>query len=184
MIGVVLAGGRSRRMGRDKALVDVAGTAMLDWVLKALGEVSDRVVVAGRSEGRAGYEGIGDPPGLVGPLAGILAALGLGEDILVVAVDQPWVRTETLRALAGMEGTVVPMDGGVRQVTCARYSAGITVAARSIQHLLDQVPYRSVEEQEWRTWGEDGRSWYSADDETALAEGLRRFGPPGGDLET
>lgn len=179
MIGVVLAGGQSRRMGRDKALVEIAGTPMIEWVSSALGVVSDRVVVAGRSEGWAGHHGLVDPPGLGGPLAGILAALGLGEDILVVAVDQPWVRTETLRVLAGMEGTVVPMDGGVRQVTCARYSVGITVAARSIQDLLDQVPYRGIEEQEWRTWGEDGRSWFSADDETALAEGLRRFGLPG-----
>lgn len=178
MIGVVLAGGQSRRMGRDKALVEVAGLAMIEWVAAALGRISDRVVVAGKPEGWAGHDGLADAAGLGGPLAGISAALGLGEDILVVAVDQPWVRTETLRALAGMEGTVVPIDRGVRQVTCARYSVSITVAARSIQHLLDQVPHRGIEEEEWRTWNEDGRSWFSVDDATALEEGLRRFGPP------
>ena len=184
MIGVVLAGGRSRRMGRDKALVEMAGSALIEWVSNALGEVSERVVVAGRPEGWAEHEGVVDPPGLGGPLAGLVAALQLGSDLLVVAVDQPWVRVETLQALAGMSGTVVPIDGGIRQVTCARYSADITVAATSLQGLFDQVPYRSVEEQEWRLWGEDGRSWFSVDDETALAEGLRRFGPPARDLET
>jgi molybdopterin-guanine dinucleotide biosynthesis protein A len=157
---------------------------MIEWVTKALAEVSDRVVVAGRPEGWAGHEGLIDPPGLSGPLAGLVAALELGSDLLLVAVDQPWVRVETLRALSGMEGTVVPIDGGVRQVTCARYSAGITVAAKSLQGIFDQIPHRSVEEHEWRTWGEDGRSWFSADDERAIAEGLGRFGAPGGDLWT
>ena len=178
MIGVVLAGGQSRRMGRDKALVEIAGSPLIEWASKALVEVSDRVVVAGRPEGWAGHEGLADPPGLGGPLAGLVAALQLGTDLLVVAVDQPWVRVETLQALAGMEGTVVPIDGGVRQVTCARYSADITVAANSLQSLFDQIPYRSVDDKEWRSWGEDGRSWFSADDETVLAEGLERFGSP------
>jgi molybdopterin-guanine dinucleotide biosynthesis protein A len=171
-------------MGRDKALVEIGGSPMIGWVTKALAEVSDRVVMAGRPDGWAGHEGLIDPPGLSGPLAGLVAALELGSDLLLVAVDQPWVRVETLRALAGMEGTVVPIEGGVRQVTCARYSAGITVAAKSLQGIFDQTPHRSVEEHEWRTWGEDGRSWFSVDDETAIAEGLRRFGAPGGDLGT
>jgi hypothetical protein len=44
--------------------------------------------------------------------------------------------------------------------------------------MLDQIPYRSIEEEEWRSWNEDGRSWFSVDDERALEEGLRRFGAP------
>jgi len=166
-------------MGMDKALADVAGLPMIEWVSTALGRVSDRVVIAGKSEGWLHHDGLADPSGLAGPLAGLVAALQLGSDVLVVAVDQPWVRAETLHQLAGMEGTVVPIDKGVRQVTCARYSAKITVAARSVQEMLDQVPYRSIEEEEWRSWNEDSRSWFSVDDEIALEEGLRRFGPPG-----
>lgn len=178
MIGVVLAGGESRRMGRDKALIEIAGLPMIEWVATALSQVSDRVVIAGRSEGWGNHDGLADPVGLKGPLAGLLAARQLGSDVLIVAVDQPWVRVKTLQALAGMEETAVPVDGGVRQVTCARYSTSIIVAAGSIQEMLDHVPYRSIEEDEWRSWNEDGRSWFSVDDETALEEGLRRFGPP------
>jgi molybdopterin-guanine dinucleotide biosynthesis protein A len=178
MIGVVLAGGESRRMGRDKALVKVAGLPMIEWVVNALDRVCDDVVLAGRSEGWGGRHGLVDPAGLGGPLAGLVAALQLESDVLVVAVDQPWVRVDTLAAMAAMEGTAVPVSGGVRQVTCARYSATITVAARSIQEMLDQTPYRSIEEEEWRSWNEDGRSWFSVDDERALEEGMRRFGAP------
>ncbi len=152
---------------------------MIEWVLRALVAVSDRVVVAGRPEGWAGHQGLVDPVGMGGPLAGLVAALQLGSDLLVVAVDQPWVRVETLQALSDMEETVVPIDGGVRQVTCARYSLAITAVAKSLQGVFDQIPHRAIEEQEWRSWEEDGRSWFSVDDETALEEGLRRFGPPG-----
>lgn len=175
MIGVVLAGGASRRMGTDKAAVDVGGRSMLDWVESALAAVCDRVVISGRPGG------VADSPGMHGPLAGLAACLAWDEPLLVVAVDQPWVRVETLRAIKDMTGTVVPIDGGVRQVTCARYSPELTGAARqarSIQRLLDQVPYQAVAEPEWRSWGEDGRSWYSVDDEDALVRGLERYGPP------
>lgn len=178
MLGVVLAGGKSRRMGREKALVEVAGRPMVEWVMAALEEVCERVVVSGQVGDRPG---LADPPGPGGPLAGLRAGLSLGGDLLLVAVDQPWVRAATLRCLADGEGTAVPVEGGVRQVTCARYSASLAGAAHgagSIQELLDRVSFRAILEDDWRSWGEDGRSWFSVDDEDALEEGLARFGPP------
>ena len=51
MIGVVLAGGESKRMGSDKALLEVGGRAMIDWVADALDRVCGRVVVSGRPDG-------------------------------------------------------------------------------------------------------------------------------------
>jgi molybdopterin-guanine dinucleotide biosynthesis protein A len=162
-------------MGEDKALVEVAGRSMLTWVRQALEAVCDRVLVSG------GVGGLTDPPGMHGPLAGLAAAFELGEPVLVVAVDQPWIRIETLQALGAMSGTAVPVDGGVRQVTCARYAIGLAGAAghaRSIQGLLDAVSHRAVPESEWRSWGEDGRSWYSVDRPEDINRGLDRYGPP------
>ncbi|HUO46319.1 MAG TPA: NTP transferase domain-containing protein [Acidimicrobiia bacterium] len=178
MLGVVLAGGASRRMGREKALVEVAGRPMIGWVTSALETVCDRVEIAGQIGGR---RGLADPPGVRGPLAGLRAGLALGQDLLLVAVDQPWVRPETLRELSSLEGTVIPIGEDIRQVTCARYAADLAPAAAaavSLQELLDKVAFAAVEPSEWRLWGEDGRSWYSVDDDDALDEGLRRFGPP------
>ncbi len=165
-------------MGREKALVEVAGWPMSEWVRMALEAVCSEVVVAGRI---GTEQGLVDPPGVRGPLAGLRAALELGSDLLLVAVDQPWVRADTLGRLADLEGTAVPLHEGVRQVTCARYStelAPTAAAAASIQDLLDLVDYRGVAEEEWRTWGEDGRSWFSVDDEAALHQGLARYGFP------
>jgi molybdopterin-guanine dinucleotide biosynthesis protein A len=193
ILGVILAGGASRRMGRDKALVEVAGAPMIERVAAALEPITDTLLVAGRTDSLAGLETIPDEvEGPVGPLAGVAAALGtaltaggLPSVVLAVAVNHPFVRQSTLRQLVIQhEGrAVVPIDGEVRQVTCAVYPASWAAAARrelqaggSLQSLLDRMPHRLVTPDEWEAWGEDGRSWFSVDDEPSLAEGLARFG--------
>ncbi len=96
MLGVVLAGGESRRMGRDKALVQVDGSAL--WlrqvrVLRAAG--AQRVVVI-RRRGQAPLDQADcrtDTYGGSGPLAGLQAALGIGGHrwVAVLAVDMPGI---------------------------------------------------------------------------------------------
>lgn len=189
-LAAILAGGSSSRMGTDKALVEVAGRPMVEWVAEAVAAVTDRVVIAGRS-GLEGFDAIPDPvEGPVGPLAGLVAALaeaasdGTGS-VLAVAVDQPFVRPVTLGKLVGLfEGeAVVPEANGIRQVTCAVYPASWHAealaeleAGGSIQSLLDRMNPRLVAADEWMEWGEDGASWFSVDDAGALASGLERFG--------
>lgn len=187
MIGVILAGGSSRRMGRDKATVEVAGRTMADWVSDALGAVCAQVVTAGRP--LPGLEAVPDP-GIIqrGPLAGLVGAFHRfpGEVLAVVAVDQPWLRDETVGRLGELadEDAVVPVDAGVRQTTCAIYPAALVELAErelagdgSLQSLLDLAAFLPV--LDWRDWGEDGRSWFSVDTPEAIEEGLTRFGPPG-----
>ena len=185
VLGVIVAGGASRRMGRDKALVLLEGRPLIAWVADALEAVCPRVLVAGRVEGWEGRLGIEDLPGVRGPLAGLAAALVDGEDVLLLAVDQPWARPVTLAALAQVGGTAVPVEAGIRQVTCALYSPSLASIAAgevgregSLQTLLDQAEFTAVSESEWKSWDEDGRSWYSVDTPADLRRGLERFGPP------
>ncbi|HUG08677.1 MAG TPA: molybdenum cofactor guanylyltransferase [Acidimicrobiia bacterium] len=184
-LGAILTGGHSTRMGRDKADVAVAGRPMLDRVAEALAAVSDRVVVLGSD--RAGWECWPDSVHAQGPLAGIATALSRADTarIVAVAVDHPFVTSRLLEHLVAVESDlpVVPVDeSGVRQVTCAVYPADIAAAARdeatsggSIQTLLDRVSFRPVAPDEWKQWGEDGRSWFSVDDEEALQRGVETF---------
>lgn len=173
-------------MGRDKADVGVGGSTMLQRVGRALSPVVTRIVLLGPD--RDGWESWPDAVHATGPLAGIATVLAraTANRVLVVAVDQPFVRTETLENLILIESPlpVVPVDDtGSRQVTCAVYPTSIADEAieeaagdGSIQTLLDRVSFRPVPPEEWLSWGEDGRSWFSADTEDGLAEGLRRFG--------
>lgn len=190
-LGAILAGGASTRMGHDKARVAVAGTPMIDWVAGTLRSVTEHLVVIGRAGNLSGIQCVPDDhPERRGPLAGLATALRLAQDrpVVLVAVDQPWVRAVTLQALLDLAGplhAVVPTDGEARQVTCAVYPAAWAgraaeedAAGGSIQTLLDNLPLRSVEPIEWQPWSEDGRSWFSVDTEDALQRGLEKFGPP------
>ncbi len=187
MIGIILAGGASTRMGTDKALVEVAGRPMFEWVGRALDEVTGRVIVAGRSEAMGPYGAVADVgKAHRGPLSGIFAAANAypHDPLMVVAVDQPWVRPATLRAIrrAFSDLAVVPVDGGTRQVLCAVYPAGLAdLAAQeltnggSIQSLIDVASFDPITAIE----GEDGRSWFSVDSPGAIKKGTELYGLPG-----
>lgn len=104
--GLVLAGGESRRMGRDKALLDRGGRSQLAHMVDLLGQYVDRVFVSARPEQaddaeRSQYELIIDRYRDLGPVAGILTALREYPDVdwLVVACDLPNIDAETLQNL-------------------------------------------------------------------------------------
>lgn len=187
LLGAILTGGRSTRMGRDKADVIVSGRSMLERVASTLEEVTDSIVLLGPD--RRGWESWPDSVHAQGPLAGIATALTRTDHdrVVLVAVDHPFVRPETLRRLEEIDSDlpVVPVDEtGIRQVTCAVYPSSIGESAveeadarGSIQTLLDRVSFHAVAPDEWRTWGEDGRSWFSIDTEEAVDEAETRFGP-------
>ena len=189
-VGVILAGGASSRMGADKALVKVDGVPMVERVGAALEQVATGgVYVQGRSGMLAGYRCIPDDlSGRHGPLSGLATALRdqpADSPLIVVGVDHPFVQVATLRGLTERHGpaeAVVPIADDVRQVTVAVYGAGLAdlvhevlAESGSLQSLLDRVEFDAVEEDEWRGWGEDGRSFFSVDSPADIEEGLARF---------
>lgn len=174
-------------MGRDKAMTLLDGRTLLAWVAAALSQVVTDVIVVGREEAE-GMRAVPDAlPGGRGPSAGIVTGLTAagGGPIVVVGVDQPWVRPATLAALLGVRPLpAIPMDGQY-QVTCATYSAtsrsALTAIARDQRSLQPEAPLLDgtvVSPERWRSWGEDGRSWFSVDSPEDLQEGLRRYGVP------
>ena len=107
VLGVVLCGGSSRRMGRDKARVELAGRPLLAWALGALEGVVDEVVLASGSPPRyaeLGLEEVADTRPGAGPLAGLETALRTARrrghaHVALLACDMPRARPELLRAL-------------------------------------------------------------------------------------
>ncbi|MGD9828508.1 MAG: molybdenum cofactor guanylyltransferase MobA [Hyphomicrobiaceae bacterium] len=117
IVGVVLAGGLSRRMGGgDKGLLDVAGKPMLTRVVERLTpQVSCIVINAnGPPERFAGYglPVVADPiDGFAGPLAGVLAgmrwtreAMPSATAIATVSSDAPFVPLDLVARLAQAVG--------------------------------------------------------------------------------
>jgi molybdopterin-guanine dinucleotide biosynthesis protein A len=107
--GIVLAGGRSQRMGRDKAWQPIAGRPMIQWVLDAVRAVTQHQFVVVRRRGRYGELDVplveDHFPGR-GPLTGLHAGLKAAPTdlTLVVACDLPLVRPELLRLLIAHTG--------------------------------------------------------------------------------
>ena len=76
--GFVLAGGKSSRMGRDKALIEVAGRRLIEYSLQILREAGLEPHIAGAQGDLSEFATtVPDPPGDsgLGPLAGICSAL-------------------------------------------------------------------------------------------------------------
>mgnify|MGYP001825557464 CR=1 FL=1 len=187
-LGAILIGGQSRRMGTDKAQVEVDGLAMAHWVGRALEAAKLEVVTVGAPDRVAGYPNILDPPGVNGPLAGLLGALDSSSHrpAFLAAVDQPMLRAATVQELVSIRthDAVVPVDRGFPQVTCALFRPTCLPAIRqviavnpdgSIRDLLDYVAVRWVDQDEWSAWGETGDSWRSVNTPEDLAAIRARF---------
>lgn len=160
----VLAGGRSSRMGSDKALLPFDHQTLLQHALRTASSalVRARIVGSGSRYGQFG-EVIEDVFPGCGPLGGIHAALSVSNtDLnLMLSVDMPLMTPEFLRWLAEQAGTaqeliVVPNAAGGPQPLCAIYRRGILPAVEQalkngdykIGRLFSQVPTRLIPEQE------------------------------------
>jgi molybdopterin-guanine dinucleotide biosynthesis protein A len=100
-VGVVLAGGASRRMGRDKAALAVDGETLAARAARRLLGVCPRVAIADGGRGLVpGLPSLPDAPA-AGPAAGILGAARAwpGHPLLVLACDLPGVSEALLREL-------------------------------------------------------------------------------------
>ncbi len=103
---LILCGGRSLRMGEDKAQLEVAGTAMLQSALDVVEQVAGQVLLACGPEPRYGDLGIElvlDEIPDRGPLEGLRAGLAAMRSpwLLAVACDMPYLSPELFPPLMG-----------------------------------------------------------------------------------
>ena len=162
---VILAGGLSRRMGRDKATLPAGDGTLIEHLARRLAPVVDETIIAGGSD-RPPFEGVravaDHQPGL-GPLAGMLAGFAAAKERLVwvVGCDLPDVEPALggfLLALAGDYEAVVPRPEQEPEGVCALYvrelapriAALLEAGERSIKSLLDRSLVRYVGSEELR----------------------------------
>lgn len=166
-VGAILAGGRSRRFGSDKAGAALGTRTLLERAVETLRESlpGAELVVISPDPGHElpGTSRIGDLRADRGPLAGMEAALGYararGSDgVFVLACDLPLVTARVVRAVldaAGAERAVAPARRGVPgfEPLCAFYRSDCAEEATRLlddghsaaQELLAEVGGRTLE---------------------------------------
>jgi molybdenum cofactor guanylyltransferase len=160
----ILAGGRSSRMGRDKAFLQLGGRSLLERALEAARAVAAEVRIVGQKEKFSSHAPVVEDvyPGR-GPLAGIHAALrSSGTELnLVLGVDTPFIDARFLHHLidqASASGAVVtvPRIAGQNQPLCAVYrrefaemaEESLQVGHNKIDSLFEKTSLRIVDEAE------------------------------------
>jgi molybdenum cofactor guanylyltransferase len=124
-LGVVLAGGRGRRLGGSKAGVELAGRPLISYPLAAFEAAGIEAVVCakpGQELPAVAAPLLREAPGPRHPLCGIVAALREGRPVVAVGCDMPFVAPALMSLLAAeSEPLVVPAPGGRVQPLLARY---------------------------------------------------------------
>jgi len=125
----IMAGGKSRRMGQDKAWIELDGEPLITRVANVLAEVADEVLIVANDPR---YESLGlpvvrdrYPEG--GALGGIATGVGAATHgtVLVAACDMPFLSASVWRLLLGHDGeadVVIPRIGGEFETLHALYT--------------------------------------------------------------
>lgn len=158
--GFVTAGGRSSRMGKDKAWLELAGRPMIEHVIAALQPVTTSVAIVANdlAYAKLGFPVFADSQEGIGPLEAIRTTLrnSTGPRALLVGCDLPFVSSELFKFLLSIGGdydAVVPINSDDKlEPLCAIYCArtlGVVDALirsgeRKVSSLFDRVPTRFV----------------------------------------
>ena len=184
--GIVLAGGQSRRLGIDKALLSLGGAPLLQTVVQRVSQVCPRVIVAVDRPGRYRRLGLAArfvadaSPGL-GPLAGLqsgLRACSTGH-ALVVACDLPFLNVELLRYMVGLprsyqallprsDGRDHPLHAVYARSCLPEVDALLAAGGGSMKHLLDRLDVRRLDDRDLRRIDPDGLSLLNLNEEPDL----------------
>lgn len=126
---ILLAGGKSSRMGTDKGIVEVNGVKMIESIILAVKPVVNEIIIIANNDhyDYLGYSVYNDLIKESGPLAGIYTGLFYSntETNLVISCDVPFVNEGLLSYIvdnAGQCEVAVPVHNGKTEPLCAVYS--------------------------------------------------------------
>ncbi|MCA9856902.1 MAG: molybdenum cofactor guanylyltransferase [Dehalococcoidia bacterium] len=182
--GIVLTGGRSSRMGQEKASLVLGGSTLLDRTVAALNAVADDIVIV-RAPGQSlplvrstgSLTVVADPVEGVGPLAGIATGLAASsaDVVLVVGVDHPFLRPPLLRllvervragapwAIPELEGHLQPMCSALSRAALDGIRAQLEAGERSPVTAARAIGAAVVTESEWRPADPEALSFVDVD---------------------
>jgi molybdopterin-guanine dinucleotide biosynthesis protein A len=191
--GFILAGGGSSRMGRDKALLQLNGVAVVVRTARLVETVSRATTIVGAPErlGELGFTVIADDWPGAGPLGGIATALRATNASwnLIVACDLPyltraWLENIIARARASAADAVLPMNERGAEPLCAMYQkkcepvirAALERGIRKVTDGLARLRLESIAPAEWKAFDSDGLLFKNMNSPADYEEAKARLG--------
>jgi len=175
--GVVLAGGRSTRLGRDKALLELEGRPLITRTLDVLAQLTDDLIVVTSMAPHLfppSARVVADRCAGAGVLAGVHAGLLAAREelALVVACDMPFLNLDLLRYIISLaqEADIViprwtdvePLHAVYRPATCLGPIEGaLARGERRIISFYGEVKVRYVERAEIARFDSQGLSFFN-----------------------
>ncbi|GAB4475306.1 MAG: molybdenum cofactor guanylyltransferase [Anaerolineae bacterium] len=186
----IQAGGQSRRMGRDKGLIELGGVPLIEHLLRRVGGLADEVLIT--TNNPVGYAYLGlrlagdDQPG-AGALHGLLTALraARGDLVLILACDMPFVSRRLIEHLLALtpEADVVvprwddrfqPLHAVYRRATCLpAVEAALARDERRVISFYEGLQVVTVDEETVARLNPGGRSFFNINTPEDLAEAER-----------
>lgn len=150
--GILLAGGMSSRMGREKGSLVIGGHMMYQYPLKALEALCDEILISSSKPlpGKLPYPLIKDKINGIGPMAGIYSCLEHSSNDLnlVLSYDMPMVNKGLLSFLVEQSGEcemLVPaMQAGRPEPLCALYRKSMSTVFGSMIEKKEFAVHRAL----------------------------------------
>lgn len=158
--GIILAGGKSTRMGVDKADLVLGGKTLLEVQIGKMREAGvEEIMVSGKAGSLSGVRYVEDMTAGMGPLGGLQACLAaaVGENCLVLSVDVPLIPVPVLASLLDAQlvgerpvtllvndGRIEPLVGVYRSDLADVVTDVLREGRRSVRALLDRTGWQGV----------------------------------------
>lgn len=174
---LILAGGDSRRMGQDKATLQLDNRSLLEHVIIAMRQVFPDVIVSVRQpRAELQHQQVCDTQPDSGPLAGLTAGMARAQTrwVFAIACDMPFIAPVLVQYLASLRAghqAVVPRIGAHPQPLAAYYrrdvlpdlQASLQQRNLSLRAALDKMVVRYVDETELRPLDTQLHSFFDLD---------------------
>ena len=187
MTSIILAGGKSSRLGRSKALQVIEGKSLIQWVVDHLAILSTEIIIA-TAHGEAipcssaiRIKTVADIYPGKGPLVGIYSGLAAASSsrAIVVGCDTPFLNVSLLEYMTQICSTfdvVVPRIKNKLEPLCAVYSKNCLVPIqglleqdeRRIRKLFSMVNVKYVEEDEINRFDPEHLSFFNINSQADL----------------
>lgn len=167
---VILAGGKSSRMGRDKSQLKIGDTTFSQKLLDDFSQYFENVYLSVSANSQLSGPGIiHDDKESLGPLSGLMAAIKgtKGDNVFICATDMPFADPEIAVQLVEMMGDfdacLIRRTNGKVETAFSVFSKGILPhlqdeldnGKRSIMGLVDRISARFVDETELDSFSDD-----------------------------